>query len=172
MERRFCALAEPRPARGSIGYAWHTHRAGTVTSSSEEEWHWGLALRCTPLWMEVCVSPSPHSQVEVQKPPASQDGTCRNRIVTAFLNSEEVTLEEVGQSRMTGVLTEREHWGAPVAQSVKHPELGFGSGCSLSVLGSSPVSGLALSGESAGGSLSRPLSPRCSRVCAHTLSPK
>jgi len=48
-------------------------------------------------------------------------------------------------------------WGAWVTQLVKHPTLGFGLGHDLKVVRSSPTSGYALSGESAGDSLSLPL---------------
>jgi len=44
-----------------------------------------------------------------------------------------------------------------VVQLVKHPTLGFGSGADLGVMGSSPMSGFALSVESAGDSLPLPL---------------
>ena len=44
---------------------------------------------------------------------------------------------------------ESETWGAQVAQLAKHSTLGFGSGCDLRVVGSSPASGSMLSTESA-----------------------
>lgn len=44
-------------------------------------------------------------------------------------------------------------WGTCVAQPIEHPTLGFGWGCDLTVVGSSPTSGSALSTESASDSL-------------------
>lgn len=58
---------------------------------------------------------------------------------------------------MTGVLIERENWGLPGWLLAKLQTLGFDSGFGLRVVGSSPVSGSAPSGESAGDSLARPL---------------
>ena len=45
-------------------------------------------------------------------------------------------------------------WGTWVAQSVKYPILGFGSGHDLAIVGSSPKPGSVLSSESASDSLS------------------
>ena len=43
--------------------------------------------------------------------------------------------------------SEEEFWGARVVQSVKHPMLGFGSGCDLRIVRSSPMLGFVLGME-------------------------
>lgn len=56
-----------------------------------------------------------------------------------------------------------------MAQLFEHPALGFCSGCNLGVMRSSPITGSALSGESAWSSLS-PFAPRLVGALLHTLS--
>ena len=52
-----------------------------------------------------------------------------------------------------------------MAQSVKHPTLGFGSGCDLRAVGSNPLLGSMLSTESAKESLS--VAPLCKTTYIH-----
>lgn len=72
--------------------------------------------------------------------------------------------------RSAGKQSKATSWGAWVAQSVKHPTRGFGSGGDLSITRSSPGSGSALSMESAWDSLPLALCPSHLCLCALTLS--
>ena len=77
--------------------------------------------------------------------------------------------EELGQS-YKDLINKREERGAWVAKAVKYVTPDFRSGQDLWVLGSSPMSGSALSGDSALGSPSLFLCPSPTR--AISVSPK
>lgn len=78
--------------------------------------------------------------------------------------------EELGQSYKKDVINKREERGAWVAKAVKHVTPDFRSGYDLWVLGSRPMSGSALSADSATGSPSLLLYPSPTR--AISVSPK
>ena len=97
------------------------------------------------------------------KHPTLDFGSGHDLRVVRSSHSSNLTLKIISIKKKKRIVST---WGIWMAQLVKHLTLGFGSGHDLRVVRWSPVSGSALSGESAGDSFSLSLS-LCPSPCLH-----